>query len=96
MTAHLLADHLFNLVAPAALIALLLLALSRFFPGFFREKQAFTESRWAQAAINFIAGASVLAAGLVLLGHDGKMLTYVMLVLAIAVSQWCQLGGWKR
>ena len=96
MTAHLLADHLFNLVAPAALIALLLLALSCFFPGFFREKQALTESRWAQAAINFIAGATVLAAGLILLGHDGKMLTYVMLVLAIAVSQWCQLGGWKR
>ena len=96
MTAYLLADHLFNLVAPAALIALLLAAWCRLLPGFFRSKQAFPQAWWSQTAINFVVGASVLAAGLVLLGHDGKMITYVMLVLAMAFSQWCQVGGWKR
>ena len=96
MTAYLLADHLLNLVAPAALIALLLVLFSRLFPGFFRSKQAFAHTWWVQAAINFVVGAGVLAAGLVLLGRDGKMLTYVLLVLAMAGSQWGQLGGWKR
>ena len=96
MSAYLLADHLLNLVAPAALIALLLLVFSRLFPGFFGSKQLFAQAWWAQAAINFVVGAGVLAAGLVLLGRDGKMLTYVVLVLAMAASQWWQLGGWKR
>ena len=96
MTAFLLADHLFNLVAPAALIALLLVALSHVFPVFFRSKQAFANSWYAKLAINFIAGVGVLMVGLVLFGRDAKMLTYVMLVLVMAISQWCLLGGWKR
>ena len=96
MTAYLLADHLLNLVAPAALIALLLVAFSRLFPGFFTSNKAIAQAWWAQAAINFVVGAGVLTAGLVLLGRDGRMLTYVVLVLAMALSQWCLLGGWKR
>ncbi|MFZ3141571.1 hypothetical protein [Polaromonas sp.] len=96
MTAYLLAGHLLNLVAPAALMALLLAVFSRLFSGFFGSNKAFAQGWWAQAAINFIVGAGVLAAGLVLLGHDGKMLTYVVLAFAMAASQWCQLGGWKR
>ena len=96
MTAYLLADHLLNLVAPAALIALLLVVISRVFPVFFRSKQAFAHSWYAQVAINFIAGMGVLVVGLVLFGRDAKMLTYVMLVLVMAISQWCLLGGWKR
>lgn len=96
MTAYLLADHLLNLAAPAAMIALLLVLLSRLFPRLFRSKQALAQVWWAQAAINFIVGVMLLAAGLVLLGRDGKMLTYVLLVLGVAGSQWCLLGGWKR
>lgn len=96
MTAYLLVDHLLNLVAPAALIAFLLVAFSRLFPRFFTSKQPFAHALWSQVAINFVVGAGVLAAGLVLLGRDGKMLTYVVLVVAVAVSQWWQLGGWKR
>ncbi len=96
MTAYLLAGHLLNLLAPAALMALLLVAFSCLFPGFFTSKKAFTHGWRAQAAINFIVGSAVLVAGLVLLGRDGKMLTYVLLVLAMAASQWCLLGGWKR
>ena len=96
MTAFLLADHLLNLVAPAALIALLLVTFSRLFFRFIKQKQAFANGWWVQAAINFVVGAGVLTAGLGLLGRDGRMLTYVVLVLAMALSQWCLLGGWKR
>lgn len=96
MTAYLLVDHLLNLLAPAALIALLLVVFSRLFSGFFGSKHSFAKTWWLQVAINFVVGAGVLAAGLVLLGRDGKMLTYVALVLAMALSQWCLLGGWKR
>ena len=96
MTAYLLADHLVNFVAPAALIALLLILFSRLFSGFFGSKKTFAHVWWAQVAINFVVGAGVLTAGLMLLGRDGKMLTYVLMVLAMACSQWWLLGGWKR
>ena len=96
MTAYLLAGHLLNLLAPAALIALLLVVFSRLIPGFFTSNKVLAHTWRAQAAINFVVGSAVLVADLVLLGHDGKMLTYVLLVLSMAASQWCQLGGWKR
>jgi hypothetical protein len=96
MTAYLLADHLLNLLAPAASMALLLTVLARLFPGFFRSNKPLAQAWWAQAAINFIVGAGLLAAGLVLLGRDGKMLTYVGVVLVMACSQWWQLGGWRK
>ena len=96
MTAYLFAGHLFNLLAPAAMIALLLVMFSRLAARFFSPKQGSPLSPWTQFAINFIAGSLVLIAGLALLGRDGKVLTYVVLVLATAGSQWWQLGGWKR
>jgi hypothetical protein len=96
MTAYLLAGHLLNFLAPAALIALMVMALSRLFPRFFISNKAFLFTPWVQTAINFIVGSAVLIIGLVWLSHDGKMLTYVLLVLAMATSQWCQLGSWKR
>lgn len=96
MTAYLLAGHLLNLVAPAALMALLLAALARLLPGFFGPRPPAAKSWWVQAAINFAIGAAVLVAGLVLFGRDGKLLTYVVLVLATAAGQWCQLAGWRR
>jgi hypothetical protein len=43
---------------------------------------------WAQAAINSVAGALVLVAGLAWWGVDGKMATYAALVVVIATSQW--------
>ena len=96
MTAYLLANHLLNLVAPAALMALLLPAASRLFSGFLKSKKSSSNAWHVQAAINFIVGALALVIGLALLGRDGKMLTYVVLVWAMAASQWCQLGGWRR
>ena len=96
MSAYLLINHLLNFIAPAALLALLLVGLPRLFFGFFASKRPFVQSWWAQVAINFVVGVLVLVAGLVLLGRDGKMLTYAGLVLATATSQWLLLGGWKK
>ena len=96
MTAYLLANHLLNFVAPAALMALLLVVFSRLFAGFFGSEKPFPQVWWVNLAINFIVGVTVMTAGLVLLGRDGKMLTYLALMLALAASQWWQLRGGKR
>jgi hypothetical protein len=85
-------DHLLNFFAPALGVALLLAVISPFF----MKKWSFASVNWRQTAINFIVGAGVLAGGLVFFGRDGKMLTYLALVLAMATSQWWQLGGWKK
>jgi hypothetical protein len=93
MTAYLLINHLINFVAPAAFMALMLGLLSRLFAGFFGVAEV-RPPHWAlQVALNFAIGVGVLLAGLVLLGRDGKMLTYLLLVLGTATSQWWQLGG---
>lgn len=93
MTAYLLTNHLLNFMAPAALLALLLVALSRLL--FFRSKRPLAHKLWAQAAIIFIVNLAILTAGLLVFGRDGKMLTYAALVLGAALCQWLLLRGWK-
>ena len=95
MTAYLLTNHLLNFIAPAAGVALLLVLLSRLGFGLFRSKQPLAETWWAQTAIIFIVGVGILIAGLLLLGRDGKMMTYAALVLGSAVCQWVLVRGWK-
>jgi hypothetical protein len=41
----------------------------------------------AQAAINFVAGALALGAGLWFFGNDGKMASYAAMVVVCATSQ---------
>lgn len=84
--------HLVNFIAPAAVLAPLLWLGGRFL----MRKQALALVWWKQVAINFIAGCLVLLAGLVLLGRDGKMLTYAALVLVCATSQWACTVDWRR
>ena len=95
MTAYLLTDHVLNFIAPAAMLALLLVLLARLFGQFLVSKRPVAQSLWAQAAIIFIVNVLVLAAGLVVFGNDGKMATYAALVLASAVCQWVLWRGWK-
>jgi hypothetical protein len=95
MTAYLLTDHLLNFIAPAAVVALLLVLLSRVFSRFLVSKRPESQSIWAQVAIVFIVNVMVLAAGLVVFGNDGKMATYAAMVLAAAVCQWVLFKGWK-
>ena len=84
-------NHLLNLVAPAAALALLLPLCARVF----WSKTAEMPVWIAQAAINFIVGCAVLLAGVWWDGRDGKMITYAALVLACASCQWVLLRGWR-
>ncbi|MFZ3124574.1 MAG: hypothetical protein WA129_05550 [Acidovorax sp.] len=84
-------NHVVNFLAPAAALALMLVLGGRLM----RSKGALALSWWVQLAINFAVGAAVLVAGLVLLGRDGKMLTYAALVLACASCQWVLVRGWR-
>lgn len=95
MTAYLLINHLLNFIAPAAVVALLLVLLARLSFGLFKSKRPTAQVWWAQAAIIFVAGVVILAAGLISFGHDGKMLTYAALVLGAALCQWVLMRGWK-
>ena len=84
-------NHLLNFAAPAASLALLLAVAGRMF----RSKSPLALSLPAQAAIVFIVGVVVLAAGLVFFGRDGKMATYAALVLACGSAQWLLGRGWR-
>jgi hypothetical protein len=95
MTFYLLANHLLNLVLPAAAVALLLVAATQLMGGFFRSKRPLAHTWYGQAAIIFVANVLVLAAGLVFFGHDGKMLTYAAMVAGAALCQWVVLGAWR-
>ena len=95
MTAYLLTDHILNLIAPAAVVALLLVLLSRVFSRFLVSKRPFNQSLWSHAATIFIVNVLVLVAGLVFFGNDGKMVTYAAMVLVAAVCQWLLFKGWK-
>ena len=79
-----LLNHAVNFAAPALWLALLLPWLTRLLIG----KKAAAYSLTVQIALLFLAGLVVLALGLVLLGQDGKMLTYLALVLTAASGQW--------
>lgn len=88
MTAYLLFNHLLNLMAPAAVVALLLMLGSRVWRGFFISNRAPAHSFIARTALVFIVNLTVLGAGLVLFGHDGKMMTYAAMVLAASGTLW--------
>lgn len=84
-------NHLLNFAAPAAVLALVLVPVSRIFIR--NSPQAI--AWWAQAAIVFAVGCGVLLVGLWILGRDGKVLTYAALVLAAATCQWLLRRGWR-
>ncbi|GAB4209555.1 MAG: hypothetical protein Fur0019_16560 [Tibeticola sp.] len=70
--------HVLNFLAPAAATAALLAAW-----GAISDKKCRNPSVIRSLfAILFVVGVAVLAAGLILLGHDGRMPTYAALVLA--------------
>jgi hypothetical protein len=83
--------HLANFAAPALFLALLLASLGPFL----MRKRPTGLVVWAQAAINLIAGLTVLAAGLWYFGRDGKLATYVALVIVTATSQWIGSRAWR-
>jgi hypothetical protein len=76
--------HLVNFAAPAVGVGALTAALCKLF---WRRSLA----RWPWFTLAWqasLAGLVVLAAGLVITGHDGKMGTYAALVVACTLVPW--------
>ena len=86
-----LLNHLFNLLAPAAGVALVLATLGSWSAG-----RGASRSRWLLAGIDFVVGSLVLIAGLVIHGRDGKMSTYAVLIVVMASCHWLLVRGWRR
>jgi hypothetical protein len=45
--------------------------------------------------LNTLAALLALSLGLWFWGNDGKMLSYLAMVLACASSQWCLIRSWR-
>ena len=84
--------HAMNLMLPAAFMALFVTYAGRFF----KQNRPFSAGFIARAAINFIVCLAVLVIGLILTGRDGKMITYLAMMMASATVQWILSGGWRR
>jgi hypothetical protein len=81
-----LLNHLLNLVAPAwGVGALLAVALA----WRARAQQTFWRGWWGHCVWLGLAGSAVLAAALPWLGRDGRMVTYVALVVVLGgLAAW--------
>jgi len=76
--------HLLNFAYPALAVGLLAAAGAKLL--WRRELATVPWLRLARDAA--LAGLVVLAAGLVIFGHDGKMATYLAMVAACALTLW--------
>jgi hypothetical protein len=86
------ANHLLNFAAPAVFVAL----FTTYFSRFLLTKRPVAQTYIAQAAINLVACLMVLWVGFWLFGQDGKMATYLAMVLASATVQWVLMKGWRK
>ena len=86
-----LAIHALSFLAPAAAVALLVTLAARLV----LPRSGRPARWWLPLAVNFLAGALVLAAGLAVFGRDGKMATYAALVLVVATAQWFVGRAWR-
>lgn len=87
-----LINHLLNFVAPALFVALGLVAGARWLIGNTPGRWPW----WKQWIVLSATGALVLVLGLVLLGREGRMATYLALVGVCGSAQWLLLQGWRR
>ena len=85
-------NHLLNFAAPAAFVALWMVLTVRFI----WKKRHFPEGFIKQFAIIFIVNLSILITGLWFFERDGKMATYLAMVLASAAVQWVRIRGWRK
>lgn len=90
MTLWQLVLHLFNFVLPALAMAVFMPCAGRWVMG--RGGWPWGR-RWA---VHMVSGLLVLVMGLVLQGHDGKMNTYLALVLVAATAEWAMHSAWAR
>ncbi len=92
MTAYLLANHIFNFLAPSLFLALGLASAGRLMPA---GRRPGAPSWQRQFGVLLLVNLSVSTAALLWLGQDGKFLAYSALVAAAALAQWWLLRGWK-
>jgi hypothetical protein len=76
--------HIANFVLPAVGVGALSAALCKLFWRRELARFAWFTLAWQASA----AGLGVLVAGLVITGHDGRMITYAGLVIACAAVPW--------
>jgi heme A synthase len=84
-----LLNHVLNFLAPAAWMAVAMSLAPRIFKG----NRPLKPSVRAMAAINFIVSVAALLLGLIVFGRDGKMASYLAMVVLCATSQWWMLRG---
>jgi hypothetical protein len=87
-----LANHLLNFVLPALALALLLPLCVRWLP----IGRSATVRLPMQMLVLASVNVSALVVGLLVLGQDGKMLTYLGMAVAGASALWLLLGAWRR
>ena len=83
--------HLFHLFVPALALACMMPLAGRWLIG---HPRAWPWQR--RLLVHALTGALVLAGGLVLQGHDGRMATYLVLVLVTATAEWVMQRGYAR
>jgi hypothetical protein len=89
MTFWQLVLHLFNFVLPALAMAMFMPLAGRWVMG-----SAGTRLR-RRIGVHALSGLLVLVVGLWLQVQDGKMSTYIALVLVAACAEWVMHKGWS-
>ena len=89
MTLGLLLLHLLGFVLPALAMAVFMPWAGRWVLG------GSTQTMRQHMAVQVVVGTLVLLTGLWLHGQDGKMSTYMALVLVAATAEWVMQRGWK-
>jgi len=84
-----LINHVFNFLAPALFVGVLMAAIAPYL----YKKKLIAHVFIAQAAINCVAGSLALGVGLWFFGRDAKMASYgAMLVCATLSQSWALRG----
>lgn len=86
-----LINHLLNFAAPAVFVGVFVALLAPWVLG--RDRGS--TSTVVRAAVNSGVGVVVLAAGLWFFGNDGKMASYLALVVASAASQFWLMQAYR-
>ena len=95
MNILLLINHVLNFIAPAAVMALALPVLASLAARFSKKKRPDVLNFKARAAIIFVACLALQVVALLALGRDGKMASYVLVVVGAGTCQWIFARGWQ-
>jgi hypothetical protein len=94
MTAYLLFLHLFHWALPAAAIAVVMVTLAGWIPGW-RARRARVAGWRDRCLLTLALNLSVLAGALSAWGADAKMATYGLLLTVSALAQFVFWRGWR-